>query len=91
MWTLTTVALVAALLLLGSTLTLDGHPIINDGYNTNVDAFAQKSGVTFLEAGFHDLTVDTYGFQASGVGVDLSWTPPSGSSALVPAANLVNY
>jgi hypothetical protein len=76
----------------GSTLVVDGHTIINNNYNWSQDAFVKKGGTTFLAAGWHDLTVDTYGFQTTGVGVDLSWTPPGAAAeVLVPAANLSHY
>ena len=76
----------------GSQLQLDGRTIINNTYVTNQDAFVRKSGITFLQQGYHDLIVDSFGFQTSGVGVDLSWTPPGASTdVLVPAANLWKY
>jgi hypothetical protein len=76
----------------GSTLVIDGKTIINDSYNWSLDAFVKKGGTTNLAAGWHDISVDTYGFQTSGVGVDLTWTPPgAGAEVLVPAANLSHY
>lgn len=76
----------------GSRLTIDGRQIVNNSYVTSQDLFVRRSGSTFLQAGYHDLSVDHFGFQTTGTGVDLLWTPPGATSeVVVPAANLKQY